>query len=105
MLSDLGKALLKISNEDKQLALAKRIVKDGLSVRAVEDITSEKDKPAKKQGRPANKNSDILAVEDELKEKLGTKVTLNLGAKKGKIEIEYYSRDELERLIELLRSL
>ena len=47
----------------------------------------------------------ILAVEDELKEKLGTKVTLNLGAKKGKIEIEYYSRDELERLIELLRSL
>ena len=100
-----GKALLKISNEDKQLALAKRIVKDGLSVRAVEDITSEKDKPAKKQGRPANKNSDILAVEDELKEKLGTKVTLNLGAKKGKIEIKYYSRDELERLIELLKSL
>ena len=45
------------------------------------------------------------SVEDELKEKLGTKVTLNLGAKKGKIEIEYYSRDELERLIELLRSL
>ena len=44
-------------------------------------------------------------MEDDLKQIMGTKVNLNQSGKKGKIEIEYYSRDELERLIELLKSL
>ena len=44
-------------------------------------------------------------VEEDLKHIMGTKVSLNQSGRKGKIEIEYYSRDELERLIELLKSL
>lgn len=46
-----------------------------------------------------------MRLEAELKDTLGTKVTLSSTGRKGKIEIEYYSRDELERLIELLKSL
>ena len=46
-----------------------------------------------------------MGVEEELKQILGTRVNLAMRGEKGKIEIEYYSRDELERLIELLKSL
>lgn len=100
-----GKILLRVEDEDKQLQLAKKIISEGLSVRTVENLTSGEVKEKRRKGRNANKNSDVLAVENDLKERLGTKVNLNMGVKKGKIEIEYYSRDELERLIEILMSL
>ena len=47
----------------------------------------------------------MARVEEELKEALGTRVTINNNGKKGKIEIEFFSRDELDRLIEMLKSL
>ena len=50
-------------------------------------------------------NPNVTRVEEELKASLGTKVTINNTGNKGKIEIEYYSKDELERLIELLKTL
>ena len=97
-----GRALLSIDNEKERIKIAKEVASKGLSVRDVETLASAK-KTARK-GRPAEKNADVLQVEAELKEHLGTKVNLRLGAKRGKIEIEYYSRDELERLIDLLRN-
>jgi ParB family chromosome partitioning protein len=85
--------------------VAKQIEKEGLSVRDVEKLSGQENKKGKvRKGRPAERNADVLHVEAELKEHLGTKVNLRLGVKRGKIEIEYYSRDELERLIDLLRS-
>ena len=51
------------------------------------------------------KSADIVGVEEDLKDIFGTKVNLVEKGKRGKIEIEYYSRDELERLIEIMRSL
>ena len=98
-----GKAILSLKTEKEQIALAEKIAKEDLSVRAAEAIASGKKAPAKKKGRAAKKNEDVLQIESELKEKLGTKVNLVLGAKRGKIEIEYYGREELERLIDLLR--
>lgn len=100
-----GRALLAVKGEKERIRIAKLIEKNGLSVREVEKMSSAAGKPPVKKGRPAERNTDVLQVEAELKEHLGTKVNLKLGAKKGKIEIEYYSRDELERLIDLLRSL
>jgi ParB family chromosome partitioning protein len=100
-----GRALLAVKGEKERVRIAKLIEKNGLSVREVEKMSSDAGKPPAKKGRPAERNADVLQVEAELKEHLGTKVNLKLGAKKGKIEIEYYSRDELERLIDLLRSL
>lgn len=99
-----GRALLSLKSEKEMLKLAMQIEKEGLSVREVERRVSSDAKPKPRKGRAAEKNSDVLQVEAELKEHLGTKVNLKMGAKKGTIEIEYYSRDELERLIDLLRS-
>jgi ParB family chromosome partitioning protein len=49
-------------------------------------------------------DSEIASVENELKTVFGTKVSITHGKKRGKIEIDYYSKEELERLIELFRS-
>ena len=99
-----GRALLAIKTDKERISVAKEIENKGLSVRDVEKISDGSSK-ARKKGRPAEKNTDVLQVEEDLKAHLGTKVNLKLGPKKGKIEIEYYSRDELERLIELLKTL
>ena len=98
-----GRALLSVSSDKEKIRLAGEVAKKGLSVREIESIASSKKTPAKK-GRPAEKNTDVLQVEAELKDRLGTKVNLRLGAKRGKIEIEYYGREELERLIDVLRN-
>ena len=73
---------------------------------AIERLIKEENTPAKKPAkRKAEKNADVKRVEEDLKAVLGTKVNLAQNGKKGKIEIEYYSREELERLIELLKTL
>lgn len=100
-----GKAILSLKTKKEQIALAEKIAKEDLSVRAAEALASGgKAKAKRARGRAAGKNADIVQIENELKEKLGTKVNLVLGAKRGKIEIEYYGREELERLIDILRS-
>jgi ParB-like partition proteins len=101
-----GRALLSMQDKEKMIRLADRIVKEGLSVRAAEAIAAGRIPEArKKRGKPARKNEDVKRVEDELKTALGTKVNLRMTGDKGRIEIEYYSREELERLIELLRGI
>ena len=57
----------------------------------------------KKRKRESRKDSHILYIEEILKETLGTKVSIVKGKKKGKIEIEYYSDDDLDRIINILR--
>ena len=98
-----ARALAGIKDIEKQKKLALKAVKEGLSVRNIEKLAGE---PAKKKSKvKPEKNADVMRLEAELKDTLGTKVTLSSTGRKGKIEIEYYSRDELERLIELLKSL
>ncbi|HYE67797.1 MAG TPA: ParB/RepB/Spo0J family partition protein [Anaerovoracaceae bacterium] len=103
-----ARAIAGIKEEKAQLHLARRVVKDGLSVRETEALANEendgsKNKPVKAMARA--KNREITVMEEELKTALGTKVAINHGTRRGKIEIEYYSRDELERLLEMLLSL
>lgn len=101
-----ARALAGIKDDTRQLDLAKLIVEKGLSVREAESAASEASHPAvqKKKG-PRPKNRELAFLEQELKEILGTKVNVILGNKRGKIELEYYSRDEMERLIDLIRRL
>ncbi len=101
-----ARALAAISDEKKQIALADIAVKEGLSVRQMEKLAQEnkKDKGTARS-RDKAKNADVKRVEEDLKEILGTKVNLNRRGKKGKIEIEFYSKEDLERLIELLKTL
>ena len=99
-----ARAIVSVGNKEKQIALAEKAVKEGLSVRQIEKLAKDS-KTGKAKAKPREKNADVKRVENDLKEALGTKVTLNQKGKKGKIEIEYYSKDDLERLIELLKTL
>lgn len=100
-----AKVLAGIEEADRQVALADAVIKQGLSVRQLEKMMKEEKSEAKKPRRAAAKNANVKRVEEDLKEALGTKVTLNQRGNKGKIEIEFYSKEELERLIEMLKSI
>lgn len=100
-----AKVIAGIEDEDKQLKLAEETIKYGWSVRQLEKMAKEEKAPAKKPRKTAAKNANVKRVEEDLKAALGTKVTLNQKGSKGKIEIEFYSKEELERLIEMLKSI
>ena len=100
-----ARALAAVKSQQKQIDLAVRAAKEGLSVRQIEALAKEAKAPAAKPAKKKEKTADEKRVEEELRSVLGTKVNLNRKGKKGKIEIEFYSSDELERLIDLLRSL
>lgn len=92
-----GRALLAINNKERQLEIANKIIKEGLNVRQTEKMSQGSIKKVKK-----SKSPEILEIEDRLRGILHTKVNLTHGRKKGKIEIEYYSIDDLERIIDLI---
>ncbi|MBR6488146.1 MAG: ParB/RepB/Spo0J family partition protein [Clostridiales bacterium] len=100
-----ARALAAVNSQQKQIALALRAAKEGLSVRQIEALAKEAKAPAAKPAKKKEKTADEKRVEEELRSVLGTKVNLNRKGNKGKIEIEFYSPDELERLLDLLRSL
>lgn len=104
-----GRTIINITDADKQREIAEKIIRKDLSVRATEKLADKiKDelKPDRKKRSKKEENSktdDVLAVEAELRRLLGTKVNIISENNKGKIEIEYYSIDELNRLIDILR--
>lgn len=97
-----GKALLRISDEKKQIELAQRIIKENLSVRKTEEIVKNMLEEKKKKTKPKEKDIFIKDIEERLTNSLGTKVNISSGKKKGKIEIEYYTDDDLNDIIERL---
>lgn len=100
-----ARAIVSAGDEKKQILLAELAIKEGLSVRQIEKLAQDKKEEKRPAPRPRQKNADVKRVEEDLKDVLGTKVNLNQKGKKGKIEIEFYSREDLERLIELLKTL
>ena len=100
-----ARALAGIKDEKLQIALAERAVDEGLSVRQIEKLAQEKAKPETKKKKRKTKSADEKRVEMELREALGTKVSLQRKGARGKIEIEFYNGEEMERLIDLLRSI
>lgn len=101
-----ARAIAGISSVEKQIQIAEYAVKNALSVREIENLIREENAVKKKfSKRKSQKSADVKRLEEDLKHIMGTKVSLNQSGKKGKIEIEYYSREELERLIELLKTL
>ncbi len=98
-----GKVLLGIDDNKEQLLAAERIINLGLNVRDTEvDVKKSKNSSKKKKQRPKSKDAYLIDLEENLMRSLGTKVSLLGGEKKGKIEIEYYGDDDLDRLIDLL---
>ena len=100
-----GRTLIAASDEDMRKSIWEKMIKEGLSVREAEKLAAGS--PGAKKRKPASKrkNPDVARVEEDLKDIFGIKVSINAAGKKGKIEIEYYSGDELNRLIALLKTL
>jgi ParB family transcriptional regulator, chromosome partitioning protein len=99
-----GRALLMLEQEKKQISLAKKIWKEGLSVRAVEKLCSKSltVKGEKGQEFPA-KSPILMDIEDRLRRALGTKITLNVDdSGKGELRVNFYSQGELENLLDRL---
>ena len=96
-----GKAILSIKNKDEQIKIAKEILNKKLNVRDTESLTRSKSNIEKELEKDLDQ-SYIISIEDKLMMALGTKVNLLQGDKKGKIEIEYYGDEDLERLLEVL---
>ncbi len=96
-----GKVLLGIKDLDEQVKLAEKIIDFNLNVRDTETEVKKKKNKTKTDDK-ASKEPHILDLEDNLMRALGTKVNLNIGSKKGKIEIEYYGEEDLERIYDLL---
>ena len=101
-----ARALLAIEDPDEQLALATKIFDEKLSVRETENLIRLLKKPKQKKEKKVIENEFVYKdLEEKIKAVMGTKVNINHKAKgKGKIEIEYYSDKELERIFELLMS-
>lgn len=98
-----ARTLITIENKKIQAEICARIVKEDLSVRKTEELVASLNKPKKKPLKK-NKSVETIHVENELKDLFGTKVSINNKGKKGTIQLEYYSQDELNRLIELLKT-
>ena len=104
-----GRTIINIPDKAKQKEIADKIIRNDLSVRATEKLAERvKDelKPERKRRKPnaeaQGKTEDVLAVERELMTLTGTKVNIT-GDSKGKLELEYYSIEELNRLIDIIR--
>lgn len=102
--------LISVEDEEQQVMLAEKIFDEKLSVRDAEKLV--KNLQTEKKAKPDEKKAldpQLLAVyqdlEEQMKRILGTKVSINhKDEKQGRLEIEYYSQDELDRIIDLLRT-
>jgi ParB family chromosome partitioning protein len=100
-----ARAIVALKNDAAQVSLAERVVRDDLSVRAVEELVRRDRDPAAAPTRRAQprKTPQVRALEDELRALLGTKVSIRDHRGRGKITIEYYSTEDFEGVLERLR--
>ena len=94
-----GRAFAALEEENLILELAEKCVKEGWSVRETERRVAAGKQKARKQ---KVRIPEFDRIEEKMRQRMGTKVTINGNDKKGKIEIEYFDRDDLERIIILL---
>jgi len=99
-----ARCLLSIEDKEIQIEIAKKIITNSLSVRDTENLMSSL--TAKKQTKKTKKLNPIFtSIENEIKSILNTKVCIKPGKRKGKIEIDYYSEDDLERILSMMQSI
>lgn len=95
-----ARALVTIEDKKRQLEIAKEVIEKQLNVRDIERLVNQKTEEGKKQ--EVIKSIEIIEIEERLKKALATKVNVIHKKNKGKIEIEYYNNDDLDRILELL---
>lgn len=102
-----ARALLAIDDPDQQYETAMKVFDEKLSVREIEKLVKQMSKKKKETPKEEDKIQEYLFanIEESLKQALGSKVNIKNRNNKGKIEIEYYSKEELDRLVDMLRTL
>ena len=102
-----ARALLAIDDEEQQYQLANRIFDEKLSVRETEKLVKALKNPKKEKKNQKIEHTFVYNnIEEQMKNIIGTKVIVNPKANgKGKIEIEYYSEEELERIYDLIMTI
>lgn len=100
-----ARAVLSLDDKELRAALAKRIIDDNLNVRQAEALAKQLQKkaPPKKAKEKTAADIEIESIQNRLSSAIGTKVKINHTGKKGKIEIEYYGNDDLERVLEFFK--
>ncbi len=96
-----ARALLGLEDKDEQFQLATKIFDEKLSVRETEKMVKKLNNPVKREPKKELKNDFVYRdIEEKLKQKIGTKVRINRKTEqKGKIEIEYYTPEDLEKIL------
>lgn len=100
-----ARALLAVENPEEQYDLAQKVFDEKLSVREVEKLVKNLHKPEKAKKKMDDKTMEIIYhdIEDKLKQRLSTKVTVtSKGEGSGKIEIEFYNHEDLDRLLDII---
>lgn len=98
-----AKALLSLPNEIEQMRVCNLITKKGLSVRETESLVSRRASGAKAIVE-IKKEQSIIDIEGQLQQHFGTRVRIIHGKKRGKIQIEYYSTEDMNRILDMLNS-
>jgi ParB family transcriptional regulator, chromosome partitioning protein len=99
-----GRALLGLKDKEKIPAIVEKIRKDHLNVRQVEMLINHlNDRVVKKKPGKEKKDIFLQSKETELREHFGTNVVIQKGKRKGKIEIEFFSQEDLDRILGLLK--
>ncbi|MFD1780587.1 ParB/RepB/Spo0J family partition protein [Fredinandcohnia salidurans] len=102
-----GRTLLGLKKKEKLNAVVEKVMAEELNVRQLEALISQINQNVPRETpKPPKKEKDIFIKEQEsfLRERFGTSVSIKQNKKKGKIEIEFFSSDDLERILELLDS-
>ncbi|MFC0471566.1 ParB/RepB/Spo0J family partition protein [Halalkalibacter kiskunsagensis] len=101
-----GRALLGLKDKQTLSALIEKIFKEKLSVRQVEEMVNQLNErvPRETKRKKESLSPFLKERQDVLRTRLGTSVAIKPGKKKGKIEIDYFSEEDLERIIQLLES-
>jgi ParB family chromosome partitioning protein len=98
-----ARALLSIDDPDEQYELAQRVMDEKLSVRDIEKIVKAKNKPKIEKKKNEKQEALYHDIEEKLKASIGTKVTITAkGDNMGKIEIDFYNQDDLQKIIDML---
>jgi ParB family transcriptional regulator, chromosome partitioning protein len=98
-----GRTLLAVADKDTQYILAQKVIDEGLNVRDTEKFIKSLGKEKKEKNSKYKDNIYFVDIKDKLQDYFGTKVSLINKKNKGKIEIEYYSEDDLQRILDILK--
>ena len=97
-----AKALLQVSSAERRSALRDRIVEQALSVRAAEELARGRPAQARRRRVQARRAPNLERVADRLRERLQTRVHISGDGERGRIELQYFGADDLERLCAML---